>query len=235
MRRDWVVWLICFLLFGSGVVWAQIPIPSNFFIINDVHDLFEIIGALATIVAVCVAAAGINAWRWQLRATSDHDLARKLLISIYKYREVIKRIRHPMIMIFETSADDNEKRSEKPDVERFQGLCKAYSRRFKAAEEIRVLLLSELLEADVVWGERLRTIVSHLIKLELELGEYLRSHLMVINPSEADDMREAHVELQKKRRDILYDDLSVDGDEFTQDFNRHLALSERYLKDKFIR
>jgi hypothetical protein len=235
MRRDWVVWLLCFLLFGCGVVWAQIPIKSSFFIIDNVHDLFEILGALATIIAVCVAASGINAWRWQLRATSDHDLARKILVSIYKYREAIKRIRHPMIMASETSADDNEKRSENPDIERFQGMCKAYDRRFKAAGEIRVLLLSELLEADVVWGEKLRAIVSQLIKLELELSTFVRSYLMIINPSEANDMRKAHAELQKKRRDILYDDLSVEGDEFTQDFNRRLALSEQYLKDKLIR
>jgi hypothetical protein len=235
MRRDWAVWLICFLLFGCGAVWAEIPIKSNFFTINNVHDLFEILGALATIIAVCVAAAGINAWRWQLRATSDHDLARKLLISIYKYREAIKRIRHPVVMTSETSADDNEKRSIDPEVERFQGLSKAYSRRFKAAEDIRIILLSDLLEADVVWGDKLRTIVAQLVTLELELGVYVRSYFMIMNPLEADDMRAAHSELQKKRRDVLHDDLSEDGDEFTQDFNRRLALSEQYLKGKFIR
>ncbi|MBJ2237021.1 hypothetical protein JFT61_19600 [Pseudomonas fluorescens] len=235
MKRDWVVWLGCFLLFGMGALWARVPISNNFFVVENVHDLFEILGAIATVAAVLLAAAGINAWRSQLQATSDHELARRLLVSLYKYREAVRSIRHPMIMSSETSPGENEKRSDDSDIDRFQGLCKAYDRRFKAAGEIRILLLSEILEADVAWGEKLKNTILPLVKLEFELNTYIQTHLRVINPSAVSDMRIAHAEILKKRRDIMYDDLSVEGDEFTQEFNKKLELSEKYLKDKFIR
>jgi len=86
MSRDWVVWLCSFLLFACGVVWAVVPIPSEFFVVSNVHDLFEILGSLATVVAVCVAAANINSWKHQVNAAADLELARKLVSSLHGYR-----------------------------------------------------------------------------------------------------------------------------------------------------
>lgn len=89
MRRDWVVWLGCVLLFGCGAIWAQIPIKSDFFVVDNVHDLLELLGALATIFAVCVAAANINIWKQQVNATADLELARKVVTSLYRYKSNI--------------------------------------------------------------------------------------------------------------------------------------------------
>jgi hypothetical protein len=89
MTRDWVVWLGCFLLFGCGAVWAQIPIKTDFFVVDNIHDLFEILGALATIVAVCVAAASINSWKHQVNAVADLELARDFVISLQRYKDCI--------------------------------------------------------------------------------------------------------------------------------------------------
>ncbi|MCS3835572.1 hypothetical protein HNR03_000152 [Pseudomonas sp. JAI111] len=89
MRRDWVVWLGCFLLFGCGAVWAQVPLKTSFFVIDSVHDLFEVLGALATVVAVCVAAANINTWKHQVNASADLELARKVVTALYRYKDKI--------------------------------------------------------------------------------------------------------------------------------------------------
>lgn len=89
MGRDWLIWLLCFLLFGCGAVWAQIPIKSDFFVVDNIHDLFEIFGALATVVAVCVAAANINSWKHQVNAAADLELARSFAISFQRYKDCI--------------------------------------------------------------------------------------------------------------------------------------------------
>ncbi|MBV4496405.1 hypothetical protein HU715_013620 [Pseudomonas sp. SWRI12] len=89
MSRDWVVWLGCFLLFGCGAVWAEIPIKNGFFIVNDVHDFFEILGSLATVVAVCVAAVSINSWKHQVNAVADLELARSLVFCLQRYKDQI--------------------------------------------------------------------------------------------------------------------------------------------------
>ena len=86
MRSDWMVWLGSILLFGGGAVWAQIPIKKDFFVVDNVHDLFEILGALATVVAVCVAAANINSWKHQVHAAADLDLARKVVSALHRYK-----------------------------------------------------------------------------------------------------------------------------------------------------
>ncbi|WP_152537909.1 hypothetical protein [Pseudomonas canadensis] len=86
MSRDWVVWLCSFLLFACGAVWAAVPIRSDFFVVSNVHDLFEILGSLATVVAVCVAAANINSWKHQVNAAADLELARRLVACLHGYR-----------------------------------------------------------------------------------------------------------------------------------------------------
>jgi len=86
MGKDWVVWLGCISLFGAGAIWGAVPIGTEFFTVENIHDLAEIVGALATAIAVCLAAAGINAWRIQTVATSDHELARRAAVILERYK-----------------------------------------------------------------------------------------------------------------------------------------------------
>lgn len=92
MKRDWVVWLGCFLLFGMGTVWARVPINNNFFVVADIHDLFEIASAIATVVAVCVAWESYNSWKRQVHAPADLELARKLVHALHQYKNDILRL-----------------------------------------------------------------------------------------------------------------------------------------------
>lgn len=85
MKMDWVIWGGCFLLFAAGAVFAQLGLGSNFFVIPNVHDLFDIASSIATVVAVIFAGLGLSSWRKQLRATSDYELARKMLVAVQKY------------------------------------------------------------------------------------------------------------------------------------------------------
>ena len=81
-----MVWLGCFLLFAIGTIWGAVPIGTTFFKVADIHDLSDIIGSIATALAVCLAAAGYNAWKSQLVAASDHELSRRAALIMLRYK-----------------------------------------------------------------------------------------------------------------------------------------------------
>lgn len=61
--RDKIVWFGCALLFATGVVAGKFSGPADFFVVQNVHDLFEIAGAGATFVAAIVAVRALGDWR----------------------------------------------------------------------------------------------------------------------------------------------------------------------------
>jgi len=91
MKKDWFIWVGCASLFVTGMIWGGVPIPTDFFKVKDIHDLFEIASSGATVIAVCLAAAGFNAWKLQILATSDHDLAKRAAIALHAYQAAVVR------------------------------------------------------------------------------------------------------------------------------------------------
>lgn len=67
LNRDLVVWPGCILLFAAGVIWGMIPDKAGFFVVPNIHDLFDILGALATMIAAAVAVVALTNWRSQFR------------------------------------------------------------------------------------------------------------------------------------------------------------------------
>ncbi|WP_336346563.1 hypothetical protein [Pseudomonas monsensis] len=78
MSRDWVTWLGCVLLFCSGVVWGMIPDKTSFMTVTSVHDLFDIFGAIATMVAAAVAVIALSNWRSQFRHAARFESLKSL-------------------------------------------------------------------------------------------------------------------------------------------------------------
>lgn len=76
-------WLICILVFAAGFIWSHLIFPSDFWRVQNIHDLFEIFGVVATSLAVYVAAT----WKRQLSSTRDYELARKAAVAALKYKE----------------------------------------------------------------------------------------------------------------------------------------------------
>ena len=54
--------------------------------------------------------------------------------------------------------------------------------------------------------------------MEHELAISIRHYLTVCNPDTEKASRDAVRKIQDKRRDIMYDDLSDEGDEYKKDF-----------------
>jgi uncharacterized protein YicC (UPF0701 family) len=95
---------------------------------------------------------------------------------------------------------------------------------------VRTDLQTDLLEAEVLWGDELYKRFKALNKLEHELLVAVQSHLSLINPKESAAMKAAIEKRQLKARDTLYDSLEEEGDEFTRDISGAIAPIEEYLK-----
>jgi GNAT superfamily N-acetyltransferase len=230
MRRDLVVWLGSFLLFGCGALWAQMWGATDFFKVDSIHDLFDIGGVLVTAVAVIVAIRGVGEWRNQGIATADHDLARRLLIELYRYREAIGHVRNPMILGYEGKKEgENYVVYEKVDM-----VARAYGERFEKLGEVKSKLLANILESEAVWNGEVKSLCLALFRLERELFIHVRAYLITIDPKQPVDMRQAYIKIMAKQRDILYED-ACDDDEYLADINKAFSVVELSLRPKLLR
>lgn len=142
MNKDWVVWVACFLLFAAGCVWAEIPIPNNFFKVANVHDAFEIGSSAATVAAVFIA---LTTWKKQMRAQADHDLARRLLVTANRFKN------ETFLVLIDTqfcAANDVLQYSEWTLIERIQTNLRA---RLDSHNEAKSAFQADLLEARALW------------------------------------------------------------------------------------
>ena len=72
--------MLCLGIFFIGVIWIELIFLSDFWKVENVHDLFEIFGAVATSGAVLIALMTMNSWKQQAKAEADHELARRVVI-----------------------------------------------------------------------------------------------------------------------------------------------------------
>jgi hypothetical protein len=93
-------------------------------------------------------------------------------------------------------------------------------------------LYADLLESEAIWGDELKKLFKALFNLEHELFTSVRHYVELMNPDRDEASKEAIRNIDKKRRDIMYDDLGEEGDEYRKDFQRGVEAIEKYLKPK---
>jgi len=81
-------------------------------------------------------------------------------------------------------------------------------------------------------GDELKKLFKSLFNLEHELFTSVRHYIELINPDTEEASKEAIRNIDKKRRDIMYDDLSEEGDDYRKDVQRGVEAIEKYLKPK---
>ncbi|RYZ22767.1 MAG: hypothetical protein EOO16_07890 [Chitinophagaceae bacterium] len=90
MRKDWVVWVGCASLFATGVIWGRVPIATDFFKVKDIHDLFDIAGAGATVIAVIFAALKYDDWKEQMKVQRDYELASRIYPELMRFKVTVE-------------------------------------------------------------------------------------------------------------------------------------------------
>ena len=197
----------------------------------------DIIVAIAAFIGACVAIAGLSTWRRQLKGQADHELARRILVSLYRYRDAINGVRHPAMMAGEFPEPSESQRAHKTDAQiRFSALSNAYGNRWQRVQTQRVALHADLLESEALWGAELKTKeFSPIFSLEWELQVCVRNYLIQCDPDEREERKTAIAKLSRDKRDVLYDSLEPGGDEFSKALADAMGAVETYLKPKLAR
>ena len=145
-------------------------------IVSTVKDVLVAFAAVGTVAA---AFMGLSAWRRELRGRTEYDLARRVIKATYGVMSAIQDVRHPFMYVgeFERSAEQRGKTYDPRDLSgAFQEFV--YEDRWKALQEALIVLDTEVVEAQVVWGlafkDRIEPLKRCVGELRYHLGHYLR-------------------------------------------------------------
>ncbi|EKT4469788.1 hypothetical protein [Pseudomonas juntendi] len=199
-------------------------------------DIFSIVGTVATVVGVALASyvglGGLSTWKKQLSGTSNHELARRVLVLAYKYRDAVDRVRNPWISPKEMELDNTLENGETSQERRYAGTCIAYDKRFLLVTESRRELDVTLLEAEALWGAEIKELVKPLYDKSWKLYAYIETYMMSIDPGQDDAYRQEYAEIVRSQPNIRNRKDRADQDTFAIEFNQLLNNVERYLRSK---
>jgi len=196
--------------------------------------LKDLIISGAAITGAVVAFKGLSTWQRQLKGKSEYDLSRRLLISLFKYRDAISGVRNSAMWSYEMPhpPEDEAKNMSRDEIS-FYGTQKAYEARWGKVYSEKTNLYADLIEAEALWGTQLKEYFLEIYKLEHELFSYIRNYLTISNPKTNNTRTEAIEKLLRKKRDIMYDDFGEDeDDEFKSELKVGIDKIEKYLQPK---
>ena len=119
--------------------------------------LKDLILSGAVITGTVVAIKGLSTWQRQLKGQSEYDLSRRILVSLFKYRDTINGVRYPVMWAYEmpTPLDEDAKGMSRDQIS-FYSTSKAYQARLDKVQNVRTNLYADLLEAEALWGDELK-------------------------------------------------------------------------------
>ena len=201
---------------------------------TEIATLFkDIVLSGAAITGAVVAVKGLGTWQRQLKGQSEYELSRRILVTLFKYRDAINGVRHPAMWAYEMpTPSEDEAKSMSLEKIRFYGTSKAYQARWDKVQSERTSLYADLLEAEAIWGNELKDLFKNVFGLEHELFTRVRHYIELINPDTDKESKEAISNIDKKGRDIMYDNLSDEPDEYKKDLISAIEKIEKYLKPK---
>ncbi|MHB2241699.1 hypothetical protein [Pseudomonas monsensis] len=188
MKKDWMIWLCCTLLFLAGVTWGRIWLKTDFFAVSDIHDLFEIFSSAATVIAVIFAAYSVNNWRSQIKVQADHELARKLAVSLLKYKDSIQIAHSDAQFCVNHSIIGFE--GLPPDL--LMDVADGFVVRMKESTDQRAELLGVLLEVRALWGDDLPNSLDALFNTCNEFHKCVRLFAVASRPSAKFEVQESY-------------------------------------------
>lgn len=190
---------------------------------------------ILVVCAVCgsiVAWRGLSTWQRQLKGQTEYALTRNILGRMFKYRDAIAMVRHPAVFLHEVALTEEEAKDLTPERRQYQGKVKSYENRWKAVRTIRSELYPDLIEAEALWGEKYKDAFQPLFKLEWELETAINRLLRASDPDVDPEVRESVQKIMADRRDILYEVMGDDPDEFKNDLKAQMKIIEGLLRKK---
>lgn len=200
---------------------------------EGIENFNQIVSALAGVAAVFVGAMGLTTWKNQIRWNRDHDLARRILVDIFMYRDAFSAARSRWFPSSEML--DSGETASFPDSDEIshQRTVRAHTRRVNRFQEIKSRIYSHTVEAEVLWGNDLGELWKNIVKLESEYIYQLERHLESSDPRNRSDRRGYYSdesERLKGNRIVFFD--RSDEDYFDRKLSNEVSAISQYLREK---
>ena len=200
----------------------------------DLTAVKDVIVAAVSVFGVFIAWRGLSTWQRQIGGESTFTLARNLLIGLFKYREAMKNVRHPVMWPEEMALTEEERVGKSSDQISFLGSIKGYNSRWKVLREVRANMYADLIESEALWGKDLGKLFLPLFELENELELDTTYFLKSLNPDLSQQTKESLEKTRATRRNSIVSPWPADDvkDSFNFEFTTKMAPIEQYLRSK---
>jgi hypothetical protein len=188
----------------------------------------DIAVALAAITGGFVGIRGLATWQGQLSGNREYRLAKDILTCAYDIRDTIDTIRNPLVSYQYGAEAPKEKLETIASQQReWHALAQAYERRWRPLQTIVARLETNLIEAEVVWGNQTLAKACVLSSLISDLHCSIHSYLEARKPLDEKDETVAEL-FDGKQRLVLYGGRKQD--EFKDQVNQAVRAIEEQLK-----
>lgn len=192
--------------------------------------IIAIISAIGTSGGLWIAYQGLSTWKKQLKGNTEYDLSRRIIVSLLKHKNAINGVRFPAIFANEMPEPPEDNPEYKDHTKRhYYGKSQVYQTRWENVQNISTELRADLMEAEAIWGEQFVDLFKKIFELEHELFMAVRNHLDATNPFSSYEDRQAMQQIIRGKRDILYDHLTEDGDDYKNELNAEIKKIKEYL------
>ncbi len=195
----------------------------------------NILISICAIVTVLIAYKGLNAWKDQMRAKSQYEVAIGLLRSTYKLRDRINAFRQPFMPAGESAhALEDREIAEQNGFESIResqkGVVAGYLYRRKEIIESLENFDVASLEAEVLWGNDVKTLTKDVYGLIREINWAIGK---LISLSKEKHIRNRSDKVENRVDSILYgDDDKEDEYNFGAILEKTVNNIENFLKPK---
>lgn len=195
-------------------------------ILSSVSDA---VVALAAAIGALAAWRGLKTWKDQIKWQINHDLARRVLLATYRYRDSIWDVRRRNF----TKSEMTSERILPP----YQWLTSdgtrlAMERRLTSVANARLELSSVLVEAEVLWGASLKAPFSKMLEEERRLSRAVWLFLQSIEDGLEKDGRASAAKRVKEDGGFHFEANDPDADSFRKNFNSLVGSVEKSLREK---
>jgi hypothetical protein len=192
----------------------------------------DFIVSVSALVAALVAFLGVNAWRRQLRGTTEYQNALKVLQALYALREAVIEARSRFIFPVEGIAQPP---SAGPEEFKVHVEAQSYQRRLARVGNARGDLLLAQQGALAVWGDPAKEALEDLLDATNDLfvtyERYFDEELVFARRHDQEGKSEERDAENLVMHRVLYSKLSKDGkDPFGERMARAVASAEEFYR-----
>lgn len=149
---------------------------------NFIIFIFPVLGNIVTIIISISAALtaffawrGLSIWKKQFKAKIEYNLAHRLLISAYKYRDAISFIRQAGVIYYYSLEDKNN--TYLNDQIYYNHKCKYYENLLPSIDDLKAKIYLNAFESEIHWNSDLRSLVDELARVENDIRNTLKKYL----------------------------------------------------------